>query len=74
MTSNEMRSLIDLVMALYSETRSRPRMAMVASDSFEIWVGVHQGLPLLFILVMEEAAKVCIILACETCCMQLITS
>ena len=36
-------SLIDLVMALYSETRSLVRVAEETSDSFEIWVGLHQG-------------------------------
>ena len=36
-------SLIDLVMALYRETRSRVRMAGETSDSFEIGVGVHHG-------------------------------
>ena len=44
-------SLIDLVMALYRETRSRVRVAGETSDSFEIGVGVHQGselIPLLF--------------------------
>ena len=56
-------SLIDLVMAqVYSETRSRVRVAGETSDSFEIRVGVHPGSvlnPLLFILVMEEATREC---------------
>ena len=55
-------SLIDLVMALYRETRSRVRVAGETSDSFEIGVGLHQGSvlsPLLFILVMEEAKREC---------------
>ena len=55
-------SLIDLVMALYREMRSRVRVAGETSDSFEIGVGVHQGLvlsPPLFILVMEEAIREC---------------
>ena len=55
-------SLIDLVMALYRETRSRMRVAGKTSDSFEIMVGVHQGSvlsPLLLILVMEEATREC---------------
>ena len=55
-------SLIDLVMALYRETRSRVRVAGETSDSFEIVVGVHRGSvlsPLLFILLMEEATREC---------------
>ena len=36
-------SLIDLVMALYSETRVWVRVARETSDSFGIGVGVHQG-------------------------------
>ena len=55
-------SLIDLVMALYREMRSRVRVAGEISDSFEIGVGVHQGSVLshlLFILVMEEATREC---------------
>ena len=47
-------SLIDLVMALYSDRRSRVR---VLGNSFQIGAGVHLGSvlrPLLFILVMEE--------------------
>ena len=55
-------SLINLVMALYKEMRSRVRVAGETSDSFEIGVGVHQGLVLsllLFILVMEEATREC---------------
>ena len=55
-------SLIDLVMALNSETRSRARVASETSDSFKIGVGVHQGSvpsPLLFIFVMEEATREC---------------
>ena len=55
-------SLIDLVMALYRETRSRVRVAGETSDSFEIGVGVHQESVLsllLFILVMEEATREC---------------
>ena len=55
-------SLIDLVMALYSEIRSLVRVAGETSDSFEIGVEVFQGSvlsPLLFILVMEEATIQC---------------
>ena len=58
-------SLIDLVMALYSETRSQVRVAGETSDSFGIGVGVHQGSALsllLFILVMEEARRECRVL------------
>ena len=53
-------SLIDLVLARYSETRSRERVEGEMSDSSEIGVGVHQGSvlsPLLFILVREEATR-----------------
>jgi hypothetical protein len=48
--------LIRMVMALYSNTRSRVRVAGETSEYFNIEVGVHQGSilsPLLFILVME---------------------
>jgi hypothetical protein len=54
--------LIRMVMALYSNTRSRVRVAGETSEYFDIGVGVHQGStlsPLLFILVMEEATKDC---------------
>ena len=47
-------------MALCGEKRSCARVAGETSDSFEIWVGFHQGSvlsPLLFILVMEEATR-----------------
>ena len=55
-------SLIDLVMELYREMRSRVRVAGETSDSFEIGVGVHQGSvlsPLIFIFIMEEATREC---------------
>ena len=55
-------SLIHLVMALYSETRSRVRVAGETSDSLRIGVGIHHRSvlsPLLFILVMEEQTKEC---------------
>ena len=55
-------SLIDLVVALYSETRSRVKVAGETSDSFWLEVGVHQRSvlsPLLFILVMEETTRDC---------------
>ena len=51
-----------MVTALYSGSKSRVRIAGGVSDEFEILVGVHQGSvlsPLLFILIMEEAAKEC---------------
>ena len=50
--------LIALVMALYSNARSRVRTLAGTSDEFGIGVGVHQGSalsPLLFVVVMEEA-------------------
>lgn len=55
-------SLIDLVMSLYDDTRSRVCVAGGTSEEFNVKVGVHQGSslsPLLFILVMEEATKDC---------------
>ena len=52
--------LINSVMALYRETRSLVRVVGETSVDIGIEVGVHQGSvlsPLLFIVVMEEAAK-----------------
>jgi hypothetical protein len=54
--------LIRMVMALYSNTRSRVQVAGKTSEYFNIEVDVHQGStlsPLLFILVMEEATNYC---------------
>ena len=48
--------LIALVMALYSNARSRVRTLAGTSDQFGIGVGVHQGSarsPLLFMVVMQ---------------------
>ena len=52
--------LIALVMALYSNARSRVRTLAGTSDEFGIGVGVHQGSalsPLLFVVVMQEATR-----------------
>ena len=53
--------LIALVMALYSNARSRVRTLAGPSDEFfGIGVGVHQGSelsPLLFVVVMQEATR-----------------
>ena len=54
--------LVRLVMGLYEGARSSVAAAGGTSAPFEISVGVHQGSalsPLLFNLVMEEAAKEC---------------
>ena len=55
-------SLIDLVMALCSQTESRVRVTEETSGSFKIGVVVHQLLVLnllLFTLVMKEATMEC---------------
>ena len=52
--------LIALVMALYSNARSRVRTLAGTSDEFGIGMGVHQGSapgPLLFVVVMQEATR-----------------
>ena len=52
--------LVTVIMALYQESRSKVRTMVGTSEAFDIRVGVHQGSslsPLLFITVMEEAAK-----------------
>ena len=52
--------LIDMVMALYVNSKSRVKTKAGISEAFEIKVGVHQGSalsPLLFVLVMEEATR-----------------
>ena len=49
-------------MMLYTNSKSRVRVAGGLSEEFPINVGVHQGSalsPLLFILVMDEATKEC---------------
>ena len=49
-------------MALYTSSTSKVRVAGELSRDFPIDVGVHQGSalsPLLFIVVMEEASKLC---------------
>ena len=54
--------LIALVMALYSNARSRVRTLAGTSDEFGTGVGVHQGtapspLQLLFVVVMQEETR-----------------
>ncbi len=52
--------LIKLVMALYVNSMSKVKRLAGISEEFSIRVGVHQGSalsPLLFIVVMQEAAK-----------------
>ena len=54
--------MVQLVMALYSESFSKVRFTGSMSAEFPINVGVHQGSalsPLLFILVMEEVTRGC---------------
>ena len=54
--------LVQRVMLLYEDSRSRVRVAGVESDSFDLNVGVHQGSamsPLLFIIILEEATREC---------------
>jgi len=54
--------LVQRIMLLYEDSRSRVRVAGVESEYFDINVGVHQGSalsPLLFIIIMEEATKEC---------------
>ena len=54
--------LVQRVMLLYEDSRTRVRVAGVESECFDINVGVHQGSalsPLLFIIIMEEATKEC---------------
>ena len=49
---------IALVMALYSNVRSRVRMLAGTSDEFGIGVRVHQGsAEFLFVVVMQEATR-----------------
>ena len=52
--------LINLIMALFHDTKSRVKTLAGISEDFDIEVGVHQGSsisPLLFIIVMEEVTK-----------------
>ena len=52
--------LINMIMALYQNTRSRVKTSAGTSGEFGIRVGAHQGSglsPLLFVTVMEEATR-----------------
>ena len=52
--------MVEAIMALYVETKSRVRTVAGTSEEFSIEVGVHQGSvlsPLLFIIVMDEATR-----------------
>ena len=54
--------MVELVMELYSGSKSRVTVAGHTSSSFEITLGVHQGSalsPLLFNLVMEKTTREC---------------
>ena len=54
--------LVQMVMLLYEDSKSRVKVGGEESEGFPINVGVHQGSalsPLLFILIMEEATKEC---------------
>ena len=54
--------LIQRVMVLYEDSKSRVKPGEEVSEGLPINVGVHQGSalsPLLFILIMEEATKEC---------------
>ena len=49
--------LVQAIMALYKETRSKIKTVAGTSEEFDISVGVHQGSvlsPLLFLIVMDE--------------------
>ena len=48
--------LVRIVQSMYKEVRSRLRVGDEYSNSFDVWVGVHQGSvlsPLLFVIVLE---------------------
>jgi len=52
--------MVEAIMALYVETRTRVKTVAGVSTDFDIGVGVHQGSilsPLLFIVVMDEVTK-----------------
>ena len=53
---------MNLLMMLYADSKLKVRVAGGRSEKIPINVGVHQGStlsPLLFILVIDEAAKEC---------------
>ena len=54
------KRMIEVMIALYVETRTRVKTVAGVSKDFDIGVGVHQGSilsPLLFIVVMDEVTK-----------------
>ena len=53
-------TMVEAIMALYVETRTRVKTVAEVSKDFDIRVGVHQGSILsllLFIVVMDEVKK-----------------
>ena len=48
--------LVRIVQSMYKKVRSKVRLDDEYSNSFDVWVGIHQGSvfsPLLFVIVLE---------------------